>query len=74
MECMTTEEAKAYVECWQRAAPELAARRREELRDLSDEQFRALALEVLEFGDNFPQDRRTSGLVEQQRIFQKAGQ
>jgi len=71
---MTHEEAREYVERWRKAGPELEKVRREELRALKDADSLRLFNSLLEFGSLHHQNRPTSGLVEQQRIFQKARQ
>jgi hypothetical protein len=69
---MMRDEAREYVERWQKAGPELERVRREELRALTDADGRELFRCVLELASLHIQNRPTSGLVEQQRIFQKA--
>jgi hypothetical protein len=69
---MSRDEAKKYVEQWRRAGPELEKVRREELRNLTDEDVRAQIHALLELTKLYAGDRRSSGLVDQQRIFQKA--
>jgi hypothetical protein len=69
---MTHEEAKEYVERWRKAGPELERVRRDELRALTDTDGRDLFRSLLDFANLHHQDRPTSGLVEQQRVFQKA--
>jgi hypothetical protein len=69
---MTPEESREYVRQWLQAGPELLKVRREELRLLSDENVRAQISALLELGAMPGIDRPTSGLVEQQRFFQKA--
>jgi hypothetical protein len=71
---MTREEAQEFVERWRKAGPELEKIRREELRALTDAEGQKLFGSLLEFASLHPQKRATSGLVEQQRIFQKARQ
>ena len=66
------ERTKAWVENWAKVGPQLEAIRRRELRAMTYEQ-RVKAIEsVLELGSRFAKPRTTSGLVEQQRLFQKA--
>jgi hypothetical protein len=69
---MTQEEAREFVERWRKAGPELEKFRRQELRALTDADARKFFSAVLEIADYHRQNRQTSGLVEQQRIFQKA--
>jgi hypothetical protein len=69
---MTNEEAREYVNRWKQAGPVLEKVRREELKMLSDEGARSQINALLEIGSSITQNRSTSGLVEQQRIFQKA--
>lgn len=69
---MTYEEAREFVERWRKAGPELEEVRREELRGLTDVDARRLFNAVLEFANALRHHRPTSGLVEQQRLFQKA--
>ena len=71
---MTRDEAREFVRRWQKAGPELERIRREELRALSEADGRELFCSVLELADLDLQNRPMSGLVEQQRIFQKARQ
>ena len=69
---MTEDEARQYVAHWKQAGPALEKVRREELRNLSDDDVRSQIHALLEITGHAPQIRLTSGLVEQQRIFQKA--
>lgn len=69
---MTDDEAREYVARWKQAGPVLEKVRREELRKLCDEDVRTQIHDLLEIAGSFRQHRPTSGLVEQQRIFQKA--
>jgi hypothetical protein len=69
---MTNEEAQEFVERWRKAGPELEKVRRQELRALTNVEANRLFHAVLEIGNSHHQNRDTSGLVEQQRIFQKA--
>lgn len=71
---MTREEAREYVARWRKAGPELEKVRREELRALTDDVGRQLFCSLLELASLHCQNRPTSGLVEQQRLFQKARQ
>ena len=71
---MNREDARKFVESWRRAGPALEKVKREELRNLSDDECRR-QIQAL-FGTNFQSqnERPPSGLVEQQRIFQRARQ
>jgi hypothetical protein len=69
---MTRDEAQDYVERWRKAGPELEKVRREELRKLTDDDVRAQIHALLEISRLVPCIRHSSGLVDQQRIFQKA--
>jgi hypothetical protein len=69
---MTDDEARQYVARWKQAGPALEKVRREELRMLSDDDVRSQIHALLEIAGYVPQNRPTSGLVEQQRIFMKA--
>ncbi len=69
---MTDDEAREYVTRWKQAGPALEKVRRDELRNLRDEDVRKQIHDLLDIAGKFPQHRPTSGLVEQQRIFQKA--
>ena len=71
---MTRDEAREYVERWRKAGPELEKIRREELRTIGPAESRRLFNSLLELGCLHRQIRTTSGLVEQQRLFQKARQ
>ncbi len=65
------EQYRAYVEQWRRAGPELERIHAEELRRYRYDP--ADADTVLEMGDNYDgPPRKTSGLVEMQRLFMKA--
>ena len=72
---MTDEERqkmKLWVETWKRAGPELERFRRQELRAFNYEKSMHIVDGLLEMGARFARPRPTSGLVEQQRLFQKA--
>jgi len=69
---MTHDEAREYVERWKKAGPALEKVRRDELRNLSPNDCRDQIHALLGIGSRNRQIRRTSGLVEQQRLFQKA--
>ena len=65
---------KAWVENWAKAGPRLDAVRRRELREMTyEERIRAIDT-LLQIGSRFGKSRNTSGLVEQQRLFQKIRQ
>ncbi len=64
----------AWVKHWQRVGPLLEQIRREELRKFKYEDHIDLIDSLLEIGCRMGQPRTTSGLVEQQRLFQKARQ
>ena len=64
------EKTKAWVEHWKRVGPLLERIRREELRNW--EYDPDLVDAVLELGCRLRVERKTSGLVEQQRWFMKA--
>jgi len=66
---MIYEEAREYVR--RKAGPELEKIRREELRKLTDDDVRKQIHALLELANVAPCSRPLSGLVEQQRIFQK---
>lgn len=61
-----------WVETWKQAGPKLEALRRRELREFRYEDHAAQIDELLQIACQFAQPRLTSGLVEQQRLFQKA--
>ncbi len=68
---MSDEETRKWVATWRTAGVELAKLHREELRAFV---FRDHADDVdslLELGARFARPRKTSGLVEQQRLFRK---
>ena len=66
------EKTKTWVATWIKAGPELMRIRHDELRKMTYEQ-RIEAIDcLLQIGSTFGQPRTTSGLVEQQRLFQKA--
>ena len=69
---MTHEEAREFVERWKKAGPALEQVRREELRNLTHEQCQKRIHALFEMGSQHRQNRSKSGLIEQQRIFQKA--
>ena len=63
---------KAWVEHWQKVGPKLDAIRRKELRNFKHEDHIEEIDALLEIGSRFGTPRTTTGLVEQQRLFQKA--
>ena len=63
---------RRWVATWIKAGPKLEAIRRRELRALSDQERMRIADELLQIGFRFARPRPTSGLVQQQRWFQKA--
>jgi hypothetical protein len=69
---MTEEEAREYVNRWKQAGPALEKVRREELRNLCDDDVRAQVRALWDIGRQILILRHTTGLIEQQRIFQKA--
>jgi len=69
---MTKDEAKQYVDRWKQAGPALEKVRRQELRNLSHQDCQDQIRALFEIGSRNRQSRSTSGLVEQQRLFQKA--
>ena len=69
---MSDAELKQWAETWERAGRELDALRRRELEEMTDEQARTAALDLLTMP--LPKDlppRDGSGLVEQQRRFSR---
>jgi len=65
-------QTRAWVENWIRVGPELEAIRRRELREMTYQQRIQAIDTVLQIGCRFAKARTSSGLVEQQRLFQKA--
>jgi len=64
-------EMKAWVETWAQAGPKLEAIRDRELREMTyEDRIRAIDA-LLQLGAQLGKPRTTSGLVEQQRLFQK---
>ena len=61
----------AWVARWVRYGPELARIDRDELRNFRHEDRLAMIDALLEIGVRTAEPRRTSGLVEQQRLFRK---
>ncbi len=71
---MTKEQAKQWVAAWKRAAPELEAMRRSELRAMNN----TAAMEILTFDADYTREPRcarpSSGLIEWQKLLAKASQ
>ena len=69
---MSDEDLKRWAETWERAGRELALLRRRELENMTDEQVKAAALDLLTMPlpEGLP-ERRESGLVDQQRLFSR---
>ena len=65
---------KAWVDTWVRSGPKLEAIRCHELRTFDYEKHFEAVDALLQIGCRFAQPRLTSGLVEQQRLFQKVRQ
>jgi hypothetical protein len=63
---------RRWIETWERAGPELEAIRRRELAQMTDAEARAAAADLLSMplAPDLP-ERRSSGLVEQQRWFMR---
>lgn len=66
----TRTEAESYAAAWRRAGPELDAKRLQRLRCLTEEDSARCFAQLLTPAVELPL-RSTSGLVEQQRAFQK---
>jgi hypothetical protein len=72
MEDQDEQRTRAWVENWAQVGPKLEAIRRRELRAMTyQERIRAIDT-LLQIGCRFAKPRSSSGLVEQQRLFQKA--
>ena len=69
-----TDRNRAWVENWAKAGPKLEEIRRRELRALKYEDHVEIIDALLDMGVRFGTARTTSGLVQQQRLFQKARQ
>lgn len=69
---MTGEDERAVVQQWRFAGPVLAAIRRRELQEMTDEQALDAALSLLDLVTDLPLKTGGSGLVEQQRYFARA--
>lgn len=67
---MNPDNTRAFIECWRVAGPELERIRREKLRNLGREECNRQIHALLGLGPHEP--RVTTGLIEQQRIFQRA--
>ena len=67
---MSDAELKRWADTWERAGRELTLIRRQELENMTDEQAKAAALDLLSMPipEGLP-ERRGSGLVELQRLF-----
>jgi hypothetical protein len=63
---------KRWVQTWREAGPRLEEIRRRELRQMTYQQRIKAVDALLQIGSRFGKPRTTSGLVEQQRLFQKA--
>lgn len=63
---------RALVEQWRRAAPALAELRRQELRNLGEQEALRAIEALLDLLRYLPPRRELSGLVEQQRIFSQS--
>ena len=64
---------RKWVECWLRGQRRLLKVRRDELRAFNHAENVHIIDGLLQLGHDFAQPRPISGLVEQQRVFQKAG-
>ncbi len=62
---------RAWAENWARVGPQLDAIRRRELEAMTDAERFAMIDDLLDIAFRFARPRTTSGLVEQQRWFQK---
>jgi len=69
---MNSDEAHEFVQRWQKAGPALEKICREELRNYRYEDHIAEIASLFVLGAQGTSTRMTSGLVEQQRLFQKA--
>ncbi len=72
MQDQDQEQTRAWVENWAKVGPKLEAIRRRELREMTYQQRIKAINSVLQLGTLLGKPRTTSGLVEQQRLFQKA--
>ena len=64
---------KLWVDHWKRVGPILEKIRHDELRAMTDEESAQACIDLFEFAVSSPsyQERKTSGFVEQQRLFMK---
>ena len=62
---------RIWAETWAKAGPELQAVRRRELREMTHEQRTRAFASLSQFASLLGKPRTTSGLVEQQRLFQR---
>jgi hypothetical protein len=74
MQDQDRQRTRAWVENWIRVGPQLEAIRRTELRAMTYQQRVQAIGDLLDIGCRFAKPRTGSGLVEQQRLFQKARQ
>jgi len=65
------EKIRAWVAAWRRAGPMLERVRRRELQALGPEEVAAAIDALFDLGVFLARPRATTGLVEQQRLFQK---
>jgi hypothetical protein len=72
MQDQERERTRAWVENWARVRPQLEAIRRRELRAMTYQQRIQAISSVLQLGTLLAKPRTSIGLVEQQRLFQKA--
>ena len=63
-----------WVKTWKKAESALEAIRRKELREFNYEDRQEAVLGMLELASHFRRPRSTSGMIEMQRLFQKARQ
>lgn len=63
---------RQLVRQWRDAAPLLEKARQDELLQMTPAQRRAASIAVLDLVAHLPNERTTSGLVEQQRVFMRA--
>ena len=66
------DQTRVWVDTWLRAAPVLQRLRWQRLRDFDYQQHLDEVNALLEIGCQFARPRPTSGLVQQQRLFQRA--
>jgi hypothetical protein len=65
-------DAPAVIEQWRCAGAALADVRRQELRDMTDDEAATAVEQLLDLMRHLPPKRSGSGLVEQQRLFARA--